>query len=289
MKSIVISYPLSAAGIQTRVIEVGTGDKCVVFIHGVGARADRWKRNWTSFVQAGYHCYAIDLPGHGFAEKHDGLRFDMSTMVGFLRAVFDALGIHKATLVGTSYGGLMAAHFALKFPLATNALILIGSLGLAPIAAPARARMADSLKTVTKDGIRSKLERMLFDKQLITEQWIEEEWRINTSPGAAEALSNLASYVASDDGLNAELVADVFPDLASRIPTMLVWGAEDKSVPPAVGLAARSTASAAGWLAIDHAGHVPYFEESEIFNIGVADFLATRLPGSSHAANKEIS
>ena len=65
MSADIISYPLEAGGVQTRVLECGTGGDTVVFMHGVGARADRWRSNLGPFAEAGYRCLAIDLPGHG--------------------------------------------------------------------------------------------------------------------------------------------------------------------------------------------------------------------------------
>ena len=69
-----IQYPLGAAGTLTRVLEAGRGDRTMLLVHGVGARADRWRLNLDALAEAGYHAYAIDLPGHGLAEKGRPLR-----------------------------------------------------------------------------------------------------------------------------------------------------------------------------------------------------------------------
>ena len=55
--------------VTTRVLEAGQGDRVIVFVHGTGGRADRWSRNLDAFADAGFHAYAFDLPGHGFASK----------------------------------------------------------------------------------------------------------------------------------------------------------------------------------------------------------------------------
>ena len=100
-----LSYPLGAAGVTTRVIEAGEGDRPVVFLHGVGARADRWQRTLPAFAKAGFHCYAIDFPGHGFATKGHGPDYGTPGFAHFVAGVLDALGLEHPALVGTSLGG----------------------------------------------------------------------------------------------------------------------------------------------------------------------------------------
>ena len=71
-----ISYPFGVGRTLTRVIEAGTGAANVVLVHGLGARADRWVGVLAVLAKAGYHGYALDLPGHGFADK--GADFPLS-------------------------------------------------------------------------------------------------------------------------------------------------------------------------------------------------------------------
>ncbi len=68
-----IQYPLSIGGILTRVLEAGTGDEAIVFLHGLGARADRWRGTLQSFATQGFRCFAFDFPGHGleYNRRHE--------------------------------------------------------------------------------------------------------------------------------------------------------------------------------------------------------------------------
>ena len=47
-----IQYPLGAAGTLTRVLEAGRGDRTMLLVHGVGARADRWRLNLDAFAES---------------------------------------------------------------------------------------------------------------------------------------------------------------------------------------------------------------------------------------------
>jgi pimeloyl-ACP methyl ester carboxylesterase len=67
-----ISYPMRAGTVVTRVLQAGSGEP-VVFVHGTGGRAERWSRNLDAIARTGRTAYAIDLPGHGFADKGPGV------------------------------------------------------------------------------------------------------------------------------------------------------------------------------------------------------------------------
>src|SRR5215469_8410222 len=86
----VISYPLGVGSCTIRVIEAGAGGDAVVLLHGSGSRAGRWRRNLAGLSSAGYHVYALDFPGHGFASKKPDL--DYST-VGFATVVANAMEV----------------------------------------------------------------------------------------------------------------------------------------------------------------------------------------------------
>jgi pimeloyl-ACP methyl ester carboxylesterase len=267
-----ISYPLRAAGTMTRVFEAGSEGIPMVFVHGMGARADRWRNNLDAMAAAGYHCYALDLPGHGFAEKGDRFEFSIPELSRFLAAAVDQLGVGKAILVGTSLGGHIAAHLACSTPERVLALVLVGSLGLIPLSAESRQRMGTTLCDATRAGVRGKLERLLYDQDLISEAWIDEECKINGSPGAAEAFARLAAYVAAEDGLNADNCGERLAAMNNRIPVMLLWGEDEKSVPLAVGQQAHAALPGSEFVVIPNARHVPYFEKPAEFNAALLAF-----------------
>jgi 2-hydroxy-6-oxonona-2,4-dienedioate hydrolase len=64
-----IMYPLAVGDIVNRVFEAGAGGKTMLLLHGLTSRADRWTGCIEALAAAGYHVFAPDLPGHGFATK----------------------------------------------------------------------------------------------------------------------------------------------------------------------------------------------------------------------------
>jgi len=212
------------------------------------------------------------LPGHGFAGKGETVPHDVPGLADFLVAFFDAMCIARATLVGTSLGGHVAATVACRDPDRVQALVLVGTLGLVPIGAEAGQAIRDNMRNTTREAIAGKLAFVLADPALATSELIEAEYRINNSPGAAESFALLGDYIA--DGVDDDLVADALTGLVGSLPMMLVWGAADKAVPLAVGEKSRALLGDVPLLTIDGAGHAPYYEKADAFNGPVLEFLA---------------
>jgi pimeloyl-ACP methyl ester carboxylesterase len=124
-----------------------------------------------------------------------------------------------------------------------------------------------------RDGIRRKLSLVLHRQELLTEDWVSEEYRINNSPGAVDALGEIARYFAEaiDDDVLSE---DEQRTLLGAVPTLLVWGDADEVVPlSVVGEVERSLRTSV--VRIAAAGHVPYYENPADFNDCVLGFLAS--------------
>jgi pimeloyl-ACP methyl ester carboxylesterase len=267
----VIAYPLAAGTVLTRVLEAGAGDDHLVLLHGAGSRADRWQHNIEPLARAGFHVYAVDFPGHGFAAKGPEVECSVPAYSMFLTDLLQTLGIASAVLVGTSLGGHAAAHAALRQPGIARALVLVGATGLFPNGPERRARTAGRLRDTTRDGIAEKLRALVHDDSLVSDEWIREEFRINNSPGSAASFDTLAQYF--NDRLDEDCLGDAVGGLAERLPTLLVWGVEDVMVPVETGREARLMMPTASLVEIEHAGHAPYYERPDVFNEALLAFL----------------
>jgi 2-hydroxy-6-oxonona-2,4-dienedioate hydrolase len=266
----VISYPLGIGSCTIRVIEAGVGNSAIVLLHGSGSRADRWRRNLAGLAAGGYHVYALDFPGHGFASKKPD--FDYST-AGFARVVdgaLERLNIDKVVLAGTSLGGHVAAYLAVSSRISVQALALIGSIGIVPVQREVETTV-ERIHDVSDAGVANKLKFLVYDQSLVTEQWVREEKWFNSSPGAQTALERTARYVA--EKANDDLVGAALADL--QIPTILLWGNQDKWVPPSVGHRIRSEVlPEAPLVLLERAGHAPYYERPDDFNRTFLSFIA---------------
>ena len=270
-----ISYPFQVNGIATRVLEAGSAGAItrtpIVFVHGTGGRAERWVRNLDAAAAAGYHAYAFDLPGHGFAAKGANVECSVPAYRHMLAGFMDAIGAPQAVIVGTSLGGHVVASYAVENPQRMKAVVLVGSMGLIPIGAEARGRIQAGANNQSKEGVATKFTRVIFDQSLVTPEMIEEEFRINNSPGAKESFATLGRYIA--DRLDDEVVGEQLAE--AKLPVLLVWGDQDKTVTPAVGEAAAKLIPGSRLVMLQGAAHTAYYEKPAEFNAALFDFLGT--------------
>lgn len=100
-----------------RVQEIGRGDP-VLFIHGASTSGT----SWASLVARldGYRCLVVDRPGTGLSEPMGRRIRDAADLRAIGRSLvpelLDGLGIDRAAVVATSFGGFFAFHGAMAAP-----------------------------------------------------------------------------------------------------------------------------------------------------------------------------
>ena len=274
-----ITYPLPVGDMTTRVIEAGSGDKTVVLCHGVGARADRWRNTLPALADSGFHAFAVDFPGHGFATKGPGFDYTVPRYATFMDEFLSALDVSKATLIGTSMGGHTMATLASRRPDLVEALVMVGPVGMAELGDKTRALIADNIRAVDRESIERKLRTLVYDASLITKEWIREEFMINNSPGAAQSFEALADYFRHR--IDEDIVAGPLSSLVGQFPVLFIWGREDVYVPLEIGLAAHQRIVGSRLAVLDKASHAPYLERPQAFNRVLMDFLQGARTGGS--------
>ena len=109
-----------------QIIDIGTGPP-VILIPGVQGRWE-WMRPAVDALASGCRVITFSLAD----EPTSGAPFDETTgfysYVDQVRAVMDALELKEAAICGVSYGGLIAATFAARFPERTSSLVLVSAM-----------------------------------------------------------------------------------------------------------------------------------------------------------------
>jgi 2-hydroxy-6-oxonona-2,4-dienedioate hydrolase len=273
-----IAFPIQVNGILTRVLQDGAGDDPVVFIHGVGSRADRWARNLN--LGPALKSFAIDLPGHGFAHKGGGFSYSVPGYIDFVDGFLGRFPDRKVVLVGSSLGGHIAAGLAARNPERVRHLFLVGPTGMFPLETLVTKAIAERIKDTSLSAIRAKLKVLLADDRNLTPELLAEEFEINNSPGAFDSFCALSDYFIT--GLNDDVVGEALAALGHALPVSLIWGAEDRSIPLDVG---RRVAALLGDLPlhiIEGTGHAPYYEDPVSFN----RILLSELSASAHQSHR---
>lgn len=94
----------------------------VVLIHGVTGNLALWYLNILPRLPEGYRVTVYDLRGHGHSEVTP-TGYTSAAMAEDLHALLEHLEIEKAFLVGHSFGGVIALHYAVLHPERAHALL----------------------------------------------------------------------------------------------------------------------------------------------------------------------
>ncbi|WP_169951190.1 alpha/beta fold hydrolase [Microbispora sp. H11081] len=102
--------------------QAGTGSP-VVLLHSSVCDRRMWDPQWQALLDAGYRVVRCDFPGHGETPVPDRPGNNAEDVVRLL----DELGIDRASVVGSSYGGKVAVEFAARWPKRVDALVLLSA------------------------------------------------------------------------------------------------------------------------------------------------------------------
>jgi 4,5:9,10-diseco-3-hydroxy-5,9,17-trioxoandrosta-1(10),2-diene-4-oate hydrolase len=220
---------VQAGGVKIHYHEAGTGP-VLVAIHGGAPGAFGWGnfgRNMEALSQH-FRTLIVDLPGYGQSDKPpiEGGQFGFYAKI-FI-AMFDALGIDKAHLVGLATGGGAAIKMAIDHPERVDRLVLVSAAGGIPLFQP---QPSEGMKVIrsyyggegpSREKMRRYLEMMMFDQSLITEELIEERYEASIDPAfMAQAPEGRPGSM--------PLVEPVWKELERiKAHTLVVWGRDNR-------------------------------------------------------------
>lgn len=269
---------LSGSGLHVE--DHGGNGPPAVLVHGLGGSAMNW-RLVAPRLSERMRVIAPDLPGHGLSAPAD--THDLDAHRRAILEVIDQVGA-PVVLVGNSMGGLVCERLAAASPHLVHGLVLVSPATPPPrpIRPPApmlAARLfAQSLPVVGAPVTRAAVMRWTPREQVeetlglvmadptrlpayMVDAAVDLATRRRTMPWAARAFAESAASVR-----RAFLDRSGFRRMIDGIvsPTTLIYGSEDRIVPP-VGLRwLRHRRPDWRSLELDGVGHTPMFERPDI-------------------------
>ncbi len=95
----------------------------IVLLHGIGSSSAGYRAQFAA-LRIHHRVIAWDAPGYGQSSPFAIGTPAATDYADALMALLSALGISRATIVGSSWGSVIAATFAARYPSATRALVL---------------------------------------------------------------------------------------------------------------------------------------------------------------------
>jgi len=240
----------------------------LLFLHGIGGNRTNW-RDQLAACRDEFHAVAWDARGYGLSEDYEGA-LDFADFGRDLLRLLDHLGAARAHVCGLSMGGGIALDFHAQYPARVASLVLCDTF----------AGFATSFSTAERaEFVRSRQAPLLTGKE--PRDIAPAVAATLVAPSASPQV--LARVVASMTALHKqsylkaiEAVSryDRSASLAEiKVPTLLLYGAEDRLTPLALGREMAARIPGARLVTIEAAGHLPNIERPEAFNAAVLGFL----------------
>lgn len=232
----------------------------LLFLHG-GGGVPLWLPFMESLSQR-FEVIVPEHPGYGGSDTPDWLD-NVGDLAYFYLDVIEALGLAKVHLVGTSLGGWIAAEIAVRSCARLSTLTLSAAVGI-------------HVKGVPKGDLfmwsREQLIRNLYHDQALADAALAQP--VTEGALMTYAKNQLAS---AKLGWHPRLYNPHLYKWLHRIsvPTLLVWGDDDKLVPLPHGPAYAALIPGARLHVIEQCGHVPHVERAEEFVKTVVDFIGS--------------
>ncbi|MEO3751914.1 alpha/beta hydrolase [Streptomyces sp. B6B3] len=232
------------------------------------------RKSWRAYTEdlaAAAQLTAYDLRGQGDSSPQHGEPV-WQDHVTDLKALFDALGIEKAFLVGTSFSTLICRDFAVAYPERVHGLVL-ASPALSPYGGQRLRRLMKSwLKTLDTSGLGALHDHVY---PLVCSDRMVEQVGAAGFLGYKQNFLGLHTVESLRSGLLASTTAPLDPEILTRVrqPTLLFVGGDDFSLSLDATERLTELIPDATSVIVPHGGHAAFVEESELFQKEVLSFV----------------
>jgi pimeloyl-ACP methyl ester carboxylesterase len=248
----------------------------ILLIHGFCASTLVWSEVFLPLASAGFRVIAVDLLGHGFSDKPRDGEYTIEAQARMVLHLMDQLGIERATLAGSSYGGAIAASLALDYPERVGKLVLVGSVInneakkqplLRLASAPFVGNIISPLILDSRWMVRRRLKKIFSEgaRQLFDERRMEARHLPLKAASAQYAiLQSLRRWKAERIEQEAHLIMQ---------PALLIWGEQDVDTPLRLGERLHDAMPDARLIVFRKCGHLPQEEYPREFTELVTGFI----------------
>ncbi len=247
----------------------------LILIHGYTASTYVWQTTAPIFADNDFHGVSVDLIGFGYSDKPKWFDYSITSQARMISRLMNRLGIGRATIVGSSYGGAVAATLALDYPERVEKLVLVDAvinddvknhplLKLAAI--PGLGEVLTPFLLDSKFFLKHRMKNTLAPENhhLISQDRIDSVHRpLNAANAHHSVLATSRSWDANRVERDAQYINQ---------PTLIIWGEKDTVIPIQNGEKLYDSILNSRFVVFENCGHVPQEENSELFVDLVTEF-----------------
>jgi 2-hydroxy-6-oxonona-2,4-dienedioate hydrolase len=257
---------LNAGGIRTRYLSSGSRDNpLLLLLHGVGGHAEAYSRNLGPHATH-FWTVAVDALGHGWTDK-PALDYELPHYADHILNVLKALGRSAALISGESLGGWIGSWLAVKHPDVVQRLVLNTAGGWTAhpeVMARLKKLSNEAASDPTWERIRTRLEFLMCDKAMVSDDLIETRRAIYSQPGFAATMRRIMCLQDMDVRKRNMITEEQYRSI--KAPTLVVWTSHDPTATPAEGKQIADMIPGSRFVVMNQCGHWPQFEDAATFN-----------------------
>jgi pimeloyl-ACP methyl ester carboxylesterase len=268
--------------------DAGAGE-ALLLIHGMAGSSATWRSVIPQLAKK-YRVVAPDLLGHGESAKPRG-DYSLGAFAASLRDLLDELGISKVTVVGQSLGGGVAMQFIYQHREYCQRLVLISSGGLGPelswilriLSAPGAELVLPVVAPRTVLNAGNKVGSWLTSAGIQSPRTAE-MWSAYSSLADRQTRQAFLRTLRSVVDYRGQAVSALNKiHLSHGLPTLLIWGDQDRIIPVAHGYAAHEAVPGSRLEVLEGVGHFPHVESPAAVVDILDDFIAVAEPAAGLA------
>lgn len=268
---------IDAKGIRTRVLETGESGMPVLFLlPGQTGHLEAYVRNIGPLGEY-FHTFAIDPLGCGFTDKPK-TPYLIQDYVDHLRDVMDAEGIEEAHMSGESNGGWTALRLATVYPERVVKLVLNTCGGYnwdENLFRRIRELTIPAVMNGNRDEVRARLEWLMEDKSLVTDELVDIRMRIYAMPEFRENVERMLDVQVPEIRETIRITDEELRN--TKHEALVLWTVHDPTAPTTVADKMAELLPNSKKVILEGAGHWPQWEIPDQFNQVHIDFLQGRL------------
>jgi len=231
-------------------------DDPVVLIHGLGCSWHHYSRQigWLAHAR---RVVAVDMRGGGGKTRWTRPGWTTADMAADVYAVVTQLGLRRPAIVGCSMGGTVALQYALDYPADISRLVVLASFGWLP---EAMSQSVDQQMAFIKD----------HNLREIAEERVGAAFTANVDQSVRAWMVDMVAG-GDKEGYQSEAQTTLYFNVRDRlhqitVPTTVIHGEKDATVPVAVGEALAEAIPGATLHVIPGDGHYAIVQVPEKIN-----------------------
>ena len=252
------STKISIRGCGITLMRAGTGRPLLV-LHGASDGGHWWPA--TTELAARHDVIVPEHPGYGASDMPAWLD-TISDLANFYLDLLDQLDLARVDLVGFDLGGWIAAELAARNTRRLASLTLVGASGI-HVAGVAQ---VDPFLRTDEQRIRD-----LFHDPARADEMVKRLLRPELEDSNLRNQTTTARLIWQPRGYDPHLAKWLH---RIDVPTLLVWGANDRLYPQDYALAWKKLIPGAQLVVIPECGHLPHVEQPQAFVAALENFLA---------------